>query len=48
MERWELEGLERLLEEQICLLREILFELKQQNPPEMFDLPGKTATMTRA
>jgi hypothetical protein len=48
MESWEFSRLVELLEEQACLLREILRELKAQNPPETFDLPGKTATMTRA
>jgi hypothetical protein len=47
MEQWEFQEMIRLLEEANRLLREILCELKKDNPPPTFDLPGTTAKMTR-
>jgi len=47
MELWELKGIEHLLEEQACLLREIRDLLLAQNPPETFPLVTG-AVMTKA
>lgn len=40
MEGWQFDFLAKILEDTNHVLREILAELKAQNPPEMFDGPG--------